>query len=350
MTAPRILAIRRRYLGDVVLMGSTLRSLRRHWPQCHLTVLVEPAFAPILELNPDVDKTFTMPRGARGWLATVFKLRQARFTHTLDFDNRRQTAILTRLTSAACRIALHHGPLVRLPRFYTQHEIVEPEFLDHRHITDYYHRMLRPLSVPVDPEPPQLVPRQADLDFVRQLPGFSSGSSHSQRLLIHPGSRSPHRIWPATRFAEVIALLNSHGVTPILVAGPGEQAVVQEIQSHLAQPAITIAQKLTIPQLGALFASASALLCHDSGPMHLAAAVGTKVVALFSSQNVATWRPLGKGHITLQAPMPCNPCLSPGFCVPSDSYHNHCVRHLSVDQVCAAVLQQIRSSQSSASR
>jgi ADP-heptose:LPS heptosyltransferase len=166
-------------------------------------------------------------------------------------------------------------------------------------------------------------------------------SPNQKKILIHPGSRSPHRIWPAERFAAVIDQLRAYGITPLLVGGPSEQTVLAEIQSKLPSPALQISQPLTIPQLAALFKLGDVLLCHDSGPMHLAAAVGTKVVALFSSQNVATWRPLGEGHITLQAPMPCSPCLSPDFCVPSDSYHNHCVRHITVEQVLAAVLQQL---------
>lgn len=340
-TAPRILIIRRRYLGDVVLLGPIFRSLRAHWPECRLTVMVDPSYAPVLSLNPDVNKTIPTPTNPFGWLRTLINLQSGRFTHVLDLDNRPRTAIVTRLSRAAMRIALHHGPHVVMPGNYTAHEIVEPDYLVNRHITDYYSRILRQLAVPVDTCAPQLNPLTGDREFVQQLPELASVSAKAPRILIHPGSRSPHRIWPADRFAEVIKRLCRHGIVPVLVAGPGEQPTVRGIQTLLPQPIIEISRPLTIPQLAALFESSNALLCHDSGPMHLAAAVGTPVVALFSSQNVATWRPLGDDHITLQAPMPCNPCLSPGFCVPSDSYHNHCVRHLSVEQVFAAVIQQI---------
>ncbi|MBK9989893.1 MAG: glycosyltransferase family 9 protein, partial [Verrucomicrobia bacterium] len=331
--APRILIIRRRYLGDIVLLGPVLKSLRNHWPEAKLAVMVDRAFAPILSLNPDVDQTLLIPTNLTGWISLIPALRRARFTHVLDLDNRPRTAVITRFSGAPTRIALHHGPEVKLPRCYTAHEIIEADYLVNRHITDFCGRILRPIGVPFIPSAPKLIPRAEDIDFVRNLPAISSLPVGTAKILIHPGSRSPHRIWPAERFAAVINQLRNAGVSPILVAGPGEKEVVQQIQSHLTTPALAIDQRLTIPQLAALFASANTLLCHDSGPMHLAASVGTRVVALFSSQNVATWRPLGEKHLTLQAPMPCNPCLSPGFCVPSDSYHNHCVRHLSVDQV-----------------
>lgn len=339
--APRILIIRRRYLGDIVLLGPVLKSLRNHWPEAKLAVMVDRAFASILSLNPDVDQTLFVPTDLSSWIRSIPALQRARFTHVLDLDNRPRTALVTRLSCADRRIALHHGPRVRLAKCYTAQEVVEDDYLQNHHITDFYARALRQIDVPFTPSAPKLVPRAEDIDFIRNLPAIASIPVGTAKVLIHPGSRSPHRIWPAERFAAVINQLRNAGVSPLLVAGPGEKAVVQQIQSHLTKPALAIDQRLTIPQLAALFANTSTLLCHDSGPMHLAASVGTRVVALFSSQNIPTWRPFGERHLTLQAPMPCNPCISPGFCVPSDSYNNHCVRHLSVDQVFAAVLQQL---------
>jgi len=339
--AHRILLIRRRYLGDVVLLGPVLRSLRNHWPEAKLTVMVDRAFAPILTLNPDAEQILFVPTGLAGWWQTLAELRRSRFTHVLDLDNRPRSAWVNRLSGAPVRVALHHGHPVVQPGAYTHHAIAPDNFFDTHHITDYYGQALQKIGVPFTSTAPKLVPRAEDINFVRQLPVFSVVPFGTTKILIHPGSRSPHRIWPVDRFAALISQLQSHGLAPVLVAGPGEKNVVQQIQSHLPAPALAIDQRLTIPQLAALFACTGTLLCHDSGPMHLAASVGSRVVALFSSQSVAAWRPFGERHITLQAPMPCNPCLSPNFCVPSDSYHNHCVRHLSVEQVLNAVQRQI---------
>jgi ADP-heptose:LPS heptosyltransferase len=71
--------------------------------------------------------------------------------------------------------------------------------------------------------------------------------------------------------------------------------------------------------------------------MHLAASVGTPVTALYGSQKISTWRPVGEGHQFLQAPLPCRDCSSPSFCKPDDSYHNHCVRRITPDAVLAAL-------------
>ncbi|HXA14798.1 MAG TPA: glycosyltransferase family 9 protein [Opitutaceae bacterium] len=339
---PRILVIRRRYLGDVVLLGSVFRSLRRHWPQAHLTVLVERAYAGVLAMNPDVDAVLTMPRGAFGWLGLVRALRRENFTLVLDFDNRRKTAFITRLSGAPCRVALHHGPHVCLPRFYTRHEIVEADFLVNRHITDYYHRMLRAIDVPLVSEPFSLTPREIDLDFIRRLPEFASLPPGRPRLLVHPGSRSAYRVWPAEAFAEVCDRLQTEGTASVLlVAGPAEQKIVNAIRQHMRTPVACLQHPLEVPQLAALFASVDLLLCHDSGPMHLAAAMGTRVVALYGSQNLANWRPIGPRHTVLQPPLPCVNCVSPGLCQPDEPYFNHCVRNITVPDVLVALRAQL---------
>lgn len=335
---PRILVIRRRYLGDVVLLGSVFGSLRKHWPQARLTVLVEGAYAGVLALNPSVDSILDMPHGLPGWLRLLRALRREKFTLVLDFDNRRKTALIARLSGASCRVALHHGPRVCLPGFYTRHEIVEDDFLVSRHITDYYHRMLRAVNVPLDPGPFSLVPRAADLDFVRQLPEFAGLPAGRPRLLVHPGSRSSYRVWPAEAFAEVCDRLQAEGAASVLlVAGPAEQAIVNAIRQRMRTPVARLQGPLEVPQLAALLSSVDCVLCHDSGPMHLAAAVGTPVVALYGSQSLANWRPLGPQHIVLQPPLPCVNCVSPGVCLPNEPYFNHCVRNIAVTDVLAAL-------------
>ena len=75
--------------------------------------------------------------------------------------------------------------------------------------------------------------------------------------------------------------------------------------------------------------------------MHVAAAVGTPVVALYGSQNTTLFRPVGEGHSLIQAPLPCTDCVAPEQCVPADSYRNYCVRRISTDQVYSAVRAQL---------
>jgi ADP-heptose:LPS heptosyltransferase len=329
--APHILIIRRRYLGDIVLLGSLLRNLKLHWPAARLAVLCEPAYAPILELNPDANERWHFPQSAAAWPGFLWRVRRAGFTQVIDLDNRDKTAVITRATGAPVRLTQRHGEEIHFPSFYTHHEVLPPEFLAQRHITDLYLHPLEKLGVPIVTRECRLVPRADELARARTLLGGA-------RLLLHPGSRSAWRVWPPENFARVIdTIQREHGITTAILAGPGEQQTVDAIFQHLRSPAIRIAKKLSVTELAALFAAAPALLCHDSGPMHIAAAVGTRVIALFGSQPMNIWMPVGERHITLQPPLPCVNCVSPGQCTPDDSYHNHCVRNITPDRVLAAV-------------
>jgi ADP-heptose:LPS heptosyltransferase len=337
--APSLLVIRRRYLGDIVLLGSVLRNLRLHWPAACLTVLTEPAYAGVLALNPDVDAALTFPRGLAGWPGFLRALRRARFTHVLDFDNTDKTALATRLTGAAVRVTFDRETNPFRHRWvYTGHAPITNAFYTSHHITETYLALLAAADVPVVSREIRLVPRSADLAAIAPFAGGlkSKIENRKSKILVHPGSRSPCRIWPARRFAAVCDLLQDElGVQVFLVAGPDEQVLVQEIRGHAKSHLIALEQRLTVGQFAALVMQFDLLLCHDSGPMHVAAAVGTPVVALFGSQNATIWRPLGDRATVLQPAQPCS-CIgaaAPVPCVRGDSYRSYCVRQLSVDGV-----------------
>jgi ADP-heptose:LPS heptosyltransferase len=342
----RVLVIRRRYLGDVVLLGSVLRNLRLHWPQAHLAALVEEAYAGVLDMNPDVNTATILPRRARDWPRFLRQLRQARFTHVFDFDNNERTACLARFSGAPFRATVwHEGPQPRFGRFYTHRIHDPPDRHERRHITEYFLSLLAAADVPVVTRDVRLTPRETDVSFARNLLVRHFGAAPeggTRLLLIHPGSRSAFRIWPPDRFARICDLAGTEpGVRVAVVGAPNEQALVAEIARLAKRPPAVIDSRLTVSQLAALASLADLVLCHDSGPMHVAAAVGTRVVALLGSQNPVVFAPPGQGHIQLQPPLPCTTCVAPGQCVPGDSYRNYCVRNLTVEQVFAAIRTQL---------
>jgi len=334
MNTPRILVIRRRYLGDIVLLGSFLANLRLHWPSADIAVMVEQPYAEVLALNPDTDAPVVLPRHRRHWPGFLAALRRGRWTHVFNFDNTEGTALLTRLTGAPFRLGLHHGGYrLKLRGCYTH--VVHDENAAHeaRPITEYYLGTLAAAGVPLATREVRLVPRQADVSVLRSFVGASGPV-----LLVHPGSRSPFRVWPAERFAAVCDRAQDElGAQVVLAGGPSDRALLRDIRTRARTHLLAFTDPLSLPRFAALARLAAVTLCHDSGPMHLAAAVGTPVVALYGSQNTALFRPAGEGHTLLQAPLPCTDCVAPDQCVPSDSYRNLCVRRLGIDEVFAAV-------------
>jgi len=331
---PRILVIRRRYLGDVVLLGSLFRNLRLHWPGAHIAALVEPAYSGILALNPDVDGAIPPPGGALAWPGFVARLRQAGYSHVFDIDNTERTALISRLSGAPFRVALHHGahPL-RLRSMYTHVAHDTAEAHEAQPISEYYLKALGPAGVPVATREIRLLAREADVAQWRRYVG-----AQAKTLLVHPGSRSPCRIWPADRFAAVCDRVQDQlGAQVVLAGGPGEQRLIAEIRRIAGSHVLALDGPPSLPGLAALARACSALLCHDSGPMHVAAAVGTPVVALYGSQNPVLFRPMGQDHALVIPPQPCAPCTAPEACVPGDSYRTYCVRRLTVEEVYGAV-------------
>lgn len=339
--------IRRRYLGDIVLLGSVFRNLKLHWPEAHIAVLTEHAYSGVLALNPDVAEALMLPETTLEWPAFIRRLRRGRFTHVLDFDNTDRTALVTRLTGAKVRAAFNRELIrLRYRSFYTHFANVTNAFYDSHHITDTYLALPAAIGVPVVSHEVRLVPREPDVASTAPWLGpKSKPEDRNAKILLHPGSRSPYRMWPADRFAAVIdRLQENQNVQVFLTSGPAERAIVEEIRSHAQTHVVVIDKKLTVGQFAALASQFDLFLCHDSGPMHVAAAVGTRVVALFGSQNATIWRPLGPNHTVLQTTLPCS-CIgdaAPTPCVRGDSYRSYCVRKLSVDDVYNAVVSALR--------
>lgn len=332
--SPRILVTRRRYLGDVTLTAPVFRNLRLRWPKARIVGLTDAPYSDVLTLDPDIDEVWAHPTRAAAWPGFLFKLRCARFTHVFDLDNRGRSALAARATCAPFRMVLHRNeePVLH-PKVFNHVVHVPKDDYEQRWIPDYYLETLRGAGVPVNSREIRLVPREADLTAARERLG--SGPI----LLVHPGSRRPERIWPAPRFAAVCDLARKElGARVVLAGGAQDQRLLEEIRRHMRHAPIGFDSSLSIPQFAAVARCSTLLLCHDSGPMHVAAAVGTRVIALHGSQDLRQFHPAGEGHILLQPSLPCDAaCVAPDECVRGDSYHSYCVRRIQVDEVFEAV-------------
>jgi ADP-heptose:LPS heptosyltransferase len=258
-----------------------------------------------------------------------------------DIDNTARTALVARLTGASFRAVLFLENVRRhLPGWYTHSALVQSADYEKQSIVDSQLSLLATAEVPVTTREFRLVPWKEDLESADRLLGGGAAQHGVRRLLVHPGTRSRHRLWPVERFAAVCDRLQDDlGAQVFLVAGPGEQDLVSAIRDKAQSHIVALNAPLEIGAFAALASRFDAMLCHDSGPMHVAAAVGTPVVALFGSQNAAVWGPVGPRHVVLRPPLPCTACPTPDVCVPGDSYNNHCVRNIPADRAFDALRQ-----------
>jgi len=353
-----VLVIRRRYLGDIALLGSVFKNLRLHWPKAQIALLTERAYASVGALHADLDRVRSFPRKLTQWPRFIRELRRTRFTHVLDFDNSDKTALTARLTAAPVRVTYkREDNPIRQRWAYTVTAKISARNYHSQHITETYLALLSEIGVPIRSREIRLTPSPADQACVQRFarPATTSSSFFSAysgnafghsfedvsqqslaqkrplRVLVHPGSRSRFRLWPVERFAAVCdRLQNELDAHVFLVAGPSERGIAHAIRDAARSHLVLIDEVLSIGEFAALCQHFDLLLCHDSGPMHIAAGVGTPVVALYGSQNTAIWSPVGSGHHILQAPLP-----STG--VQTDSYRDRWVQKLSVEEVYNAV-------------
>jgi ADP-heptose:LPS heptosyltransferase len=171
-----------------------------------------------------------------------------------------------------------------------------------------------------------------------------------KRLLvaIHPGSGAPIKSWPVPRWAAVIQTLRArHDAEIVLTGGLGERDLVRQIADLVEPGPLTLAGETTLDQLAALFAACDLVLGGDSGPLHLAAAVGTPTVRLYGPTDVREFGPWPQNgpHVALAAGLPCQPCrnlLDPP-CGATEL--PACLRAITPEIVAAAIRELIRASE-----
>ena len=230
-------------------------------------------------------------------------MRRGRYDLVLDLTTSDRSAILTRATGAARRIGyVSHKGFWGRSRFYTE----RVQALSGEHMVLKHCRMLDALEIKVN-EPKLVFPL---LDEHRRL---------VQELLpsrdffqVHPISRVPAKNWPAAFMAEVVnAIARAREWVPVITgsADAQEQKGISEIKSLLRCEHVDVSGKLTLKQLGAVSERAKFYLGVDTAPMHIAAAVGTPVVALFGPSNERLWAPWCEKSLVLSRELDCRlPC------------------------------------------
>jgi len=346
---PRILIVRRRYLGDTVLMQPFVRNLRERWPGAWISMVVDTPYVEALASVEELDEIVELPVGIPGldenlsrWKSVLGAVAAAPFDLAFDFQRNERAQFLLLLSRAGTRATLWPlGQPLRRRWAYTDVLEVTPEDVVALHTVDLNNRLLEMLGVPA----PHRIPILPVSDEHRRpartiLEAHAAVAPPGQPLLmVHPGSGAPARRWPPGRFAEVADhAVEGHGARVVVLSGPGEKDLAATVVREMRRSAVMIETR-SVPTLVGLLAEADLLLCNDSGPMHIAAAVGTPVCALYGAQSAVAWAPLGPaGHRTLQPSLPCgSACIGDGACVLGDPMRSLCVGRISVDDVTRAV-------------
>jgi len=305
----RILVIGPAWVGDMILAQSLFKALKRRDPQAHLAVAA-PAFThPLLGLMPEVDEALTLPF-AHGEARLVDRWRFGRalkgkgFGRGIVLPGSFKAALPLRAAGIGRRIGYRgEGRSVLLSD-------ARPDDRRHRRTVDRFVALADdPDEPPAAVEPPRLRLPQGATAAAREALGL--GASDRPLLALCPGAEyGPAKRWPARHFAVVARHWLAVGGQVQLFGGAGDRPAAEALMAALGQnPAVeNLVGRTTLAQAAALLAGAQAVVANDSGLMHLAAALGRPLIALYGPSDPALTPPLAADAQVLALDLDCRPC------------------------------------------
>jgi len=304
----RILLIKPSSLGDIVHTFPVVSAIKSQWPGSHITWLVKRQWAELVERAEGVDRVWPVEMTVSSWLREGRALRAERFDIAMDLQGLLRSAILARLSAAPICIGFANGR-EGSPWFYTQRvPVLNPDI----HAVDRYLLVAAALGASL-PEKPRFGFRlpEEDVATVRELCRRRGLAVDRPWVAMNVGARWPTKRWPLTSFAAVVDQLHEAHLDPVVMIGSSdEREYTDRLRVLTKSPFIDLSGEIPLRCLPALLSKAMAIITNDSGPMHIAAALGIPVVAMFGPTSAIRTGPYGAGHQVLVGSVPCSPCFS----------------------------------------
>jgi ADP-heptose:LPS heptosyltransferase len=321
-----VLVARQDNAGDVLLAGPAVRAMAAGADR--LTLLCGPTGREAAALLPGVDEVLVQPAE---WIAAT-----PAAVEREEIDRRVAALAALHADCAVILTSFHQSPLplalllrmAGVPRIGAISVDYPGSLLDVRHaVDDDVHEVQRALSLAEAMGFP-LPPGDDRRLRVRPMGGFPPGIGH---VVVHPGASVPARAWAPEHHAALVGALAAQGRRVIVTGAPGERALTRFVSGTRA---LDLGGRTSLAELAGVLAGADCLVAGNTGPAHLAAAVGTPVVSLFAPTVPAVrWRPWGVRHELLYIDVPCAGCRARTCPVPG----HPCLDDLAVDEVLAAV-------------
>ncbi len=320
----RILIVKLSSMGDVVHALPTLCVLRRSYPRARLAWLVEPASRDLLDGHPSLDEVVifardrgSMRRSAAAYLRTARELRRKRFDCVVDMQGIMKSALLARLSGAPVRVGFEKGSS-RVETASTWLLNLTVSEGPGAHIVERYLELAGALGAPagvsaggVDAGARFDIP--VSEESRRAVEGFldESGISAASLVVFHPGTSWASKCWPADRYARLAEELGRKfpDMRVVVSSGPGEEPLAREIES-MSEASVAVFAGRRLGEMAALLERSCVTVASDTGPLHLAAALGRPVVGLYGPTDPRRNGPYGPLALVVSAGVECEGCWS----------------------------------------
>ena len=323
-------------LGEALLNIPAIRALKQNF-NSSIVVLVNPVVKELLAGSPEIDQILIFDENR--WNKSIFtrlqflrQMRKMRFDLAVIFNPTKRFHILTYLAGIPRRLGY-----ARKWGFLLTHKIEDRKLLGQKHEVEYNLDLVRSIGADTDEKDISITVEKKDSRFVEDLLLKYAITAQDLIIAVHPNSSNPAKSWSRGNFASVADELHSRFAAKVAVIGAAqERDSVIDLISRTKYLPINLSGELTLKQLAAFFRRCALLISNDSGPVHIAAAVGTLVVAIFG-RNIPgvspnRWGPWGDGHIVLHKDAGCNPCLDRKC-----PYNFKCLTSITPEEVLKAV-------------
>ncbi len=316
------------WLGDAVMTIPAIRAVRETYQDAHISLMATPLVCELLKTLPCIDSFIPYNKrkehfGIKGLLRAVKTIRSGNYDLAILLQNAVEAAILMLLGGVPQRMGYNtdgRGLLL------THKVVLRPEDLVIHH-KDYYLRMLSNFGIktssPGDITLP--LPEEAKKGIVGLVPDeYINGKELV--IGINPGAHfGSAKRWDEKKFAKVAdAVIDEFNAKIIITGGPKEVNIASRVEKHMKNRALNLAGKTTLTQLLPVISLCKVFITNDSGPMHIAAALDKKVVAIFGSTDHMTTSPVCKESILVRKATDCSPCLKRQC----PEKHHNCMRLL----------------------
>jgi len=343
LTNARFLILRLSSIGDVLHATPVAQVLKTTYPHCHITWLVDEVPSAMLKENPYIDDIYIWPRDrwekhlGRGewraarqlWSTLRNYLHAQKFDILLDIHGLFISGLIAKASNIPRRIGMSDTRELNW-LFMTE---IAPSAPEDIHVIPRYLSILRPLGIHSSHYSMTLRVPDESLTFADEFLNQHGVKPSETLIAINPSTTWPAKNWPAEHYATVAKSLYQKGYRILLCGGPADQALGESIMHQSGVPLINAANKTSLLQLGALLSRCDLLVTGDTGPLHMAIALGIPTVSIFGPTDPKRFGPLTAGHIVLEREMDCRPCHKRTCPLK----HLHCMYQLEPMEVIAAV-------------
>lgn len=306
----KILIIRLSSLGDIVLTTPVIKSVKQKFPQSKIFFLTKSQYQDLLKSDPNIFSLIKFDpvkkhKGILGFLKLVKELKTFNFDLVVDLHANLRSFFIRHLLKTGIKIKYDK-------RWWARFLLVHFKFLKAKstHTVDSYLERLKKIGVNSFEKDPKIFLDQESENFLKDFLIEKKIEKDDIVVGIHPGARWETKRWIEEKFAKVCQILNQKAELKIILFGDQkDQEVIERISSQIEDQKLFKAVNLPLNKFMSLIKRCDCFITNDSGPMHIASALGVPVVAIFGPTHPRLgFSPMGSENIVLTANVKCSPC------------------------------------------